>query len=761
MLQHLPRALVIALPLALLVGCQAPSRRSLALQPAESEMIQTPLGSWLVAGPFPAPDRNSTYQRPTERPLAFEYDFLSTLGGEASAALQSDQRIPWTWSDLDQSGTATVAPYEAGPVVDLGSHFSDLPSTDFQLAYVYTEFESPLEQEALFLAGSDDGIRVWVNGELVHDNYIGRGYAPRQDVFPVNLRRGTNRVLAKVENGIGGWMVGIEVLTGEAGERELERLEFAKRVGALQNASLLPVGNRGYLISPGQFPELRWDDPAAVEAAIGEIPLAVQWFDGDLQPAERASVGRRYLAVATGTLPDGTPIRRGITVFCAPNEFNTLGADITARLGTFPSPVDAELWQENADALAFHAGELFLEGLLSRPLGAILLATLAEAPDWSESRTPRMLPDMLHLDKHLALKLQLDPASIQPRPLDPPRVLPNPSPVLREGSLEEAGFLPGTRERLDAISEEWARESGVPFVTLVARNGVIVTHDAFGNDLLGNPVPLDLRTQVASISKAVTGMMFARFLDQNYVALDDPIGHAVAGFPTEGPGAITYRMCFTHMIGTTGHWEWGRMRNPYFDNVMLNGLPAVQPGTVFRYNGMGFNLAGAAMERLSGKSIWRLFHEDFFHPLGIDEVPMEVLGSSARLTAFELAHFGQLLANRGSYGDRQFYSPEVHEQIIPQQLGQWYEGQDVEWGIGLTWMRDPIPDADPKAPLEERILFSPEMIGHGSATSCILRADPVHNLVVAQVRSKDGPRFNEFLQRYLVELRASMIVETD
>ena len=45
----------------------------------------------------------------------------------------------------------------------------------------------------------------WVNGQKVHQNLIGRVLTVDEDVFPVSLRKGTNRILLKVPNRGANW----------------------------------------------------------------------------------------------------------------------------------------------------------------------------------------------------------------------------------------------------------------------------------------------------------------------------------------------------------------------------------------------------------------------------------------------------------------------------------------------------------------------------------------------------------------------------
>ena len=53
-----------------------------------------------------------------------------------------------------------------------------------------------------FDIGSDDGNRVWVNGNLINDNNASRGLTRDQDVTGgVSLPGGWSRVLFKIHNG--------------------------------------------------------------------------------------------------------------------------------------------------------------------------------------------------------------------------------------------------------------------------------------------------------------------------------------------------------------------------------------------------------------------------------------------------------------------------------------------------------------------------------------------------------------------------------
>ena len=68
------------------------------------------------------------------------------------------------------------------------------------VVYGSVTLESPREQETTMLAGSDDEVKVWLNGEVVHYNPVLRGAGDFQDAFPVTLKQGTNVLLVAVDN---------------------------------------------------------------------------------------------------------------------------------------------------------------------------------------------------------------------------------------------------------------------------------------------------------------------------------------------------------------------------------------------------------------------------------------------------------------------------------------------------------------------------------------------------------------------------------
>ena len=88
-------------------------------------------------------------------------------------------------------------------VIDLSAVFPDW----FKVAYAWAQIDMPEARSGILGIGSDDHVKVWLNGELVHENWVegGRGVVADNDRVPVTFRKGTNQLVLKVQDGGGPW----------------------------------------------------------------------------------------------------------------------------------------------------------------------------------------------------------------------------------------------------------------------------------------------------------------------------------------------------------------------------------------------------------------------------------------------------------------------------------------------------------------------------------------------------------------------------
>lgn len=173
------------------------------------EPSSTYLRDWLLCGPIqlngPVPGFDDIYHM-----QGFEQDYLEAQGGEAAARPHAGQTVTVADGTLEWKSWQSSA-----DIVDLDTAIDKI---DGKLAYAYTEFESDTAQVAIMALGTDDGCRVWLNGELVFDYPSGRGLVLDDDLVPVLLRQGTNCLLIKVEDQFDGWGVACRFLPLGEGE---------------------------------------------------------------------------------------------------------------------------------------------------------------------------------------------------------------------------------------------------------------------------------------------------------------------------------------------------------------------------------------------------------------------------------------------------------------------------------------------------------------------------------------------------------------
>ena len=78
---------------------------------------------------------------------------------------------------------------------------------DNRVAYLRNKVWSDKPQKVRLELGSDDGIKVWLNGQMVHANNVTRPADPGRDKVEVTLKQGWNQLLLKVTQNTGQWAV--------------------------------------------------------------------------------------------------------------------------------------------------------------------------------------------------------------------------------------------------------------------------------------------------------------------------------------------------------------------------------------------------------------------------------------------------------------------------------------------------------------------------------------------------------------------------
>ena len=71
-------------------------------------------------------------------------------------------------------------------------------------------------------------------------------------------------------------------------------------------------------------------------------------------------------------------------------------------------------------------------------------------------------------------------------------------------------------------------------------------------------------------------------------------------------------------------------------------------------------------------------------------------------------------------------------------------------------MRQSHPDAGTNGFPDDDTVLSKNVIGHGSATSSILRIDLDNDLVISQTRRRSGKAYNKYLEKFLMVIESGL-----
>ena len=164
-------------------------------------------GPWQVIGPFPHAKGSANIDDPTAVEEDLPRFVLDGPGPDPSARYRGKEDLRLSWAALADPALESLDA-DGTPI-----HFARVlpapPATprwaNLAVAYLHRTVRVESDQEIRILVGSDDGLRLWLNGELLIDRAVPRPLRVADHELVLSLRAGTNHLLAKVANGNGGW----------------------------------------------------------------------------------------------------------------------------------------------------------------------------------------------------------------------------------------------------------------------------------------------------------------------------------------------------------------------------------------------------------------------------------------------------------------------------------------------------------------------------------------------------------------------------
>jgi CubicO group peptidase (beta-lactamase class C family) len=357
---------------------------------------------------------------------------------------------------------------------------------------------------------------------------------------------------------------------------------------------------------------------------------------------------------------------------------------------------------------------------------------------------------------------------------------------LGPGTPEEAGMSASRVRHIVDLAKGWVAQGITPaLVVLAARRGVIVLHEAFGHPTPEGdapPLPRDAIYPLMSVTKPITATAAMILVEDGLLGLNRPVQWYIPEFVGEGKSSVMVHHLLTHTSGLSDEDLKAYDLDPLAERKksvqipppdetehprvheylwLRHDMPLPQPpGVEMSYSGYGYELLGEIVRRVSGMSLDGFCRKRIFEPLGMldthyvvpelarhrvvkrpddaayaewlnapetQETPSAAGGAFS--TAVDMATFGQMFLNHGTYGDARILSPASVAAMTRDQipgLGARYGGEffpGASWGFGWSVR------GNKKSLAYGEPLQSPKALCHTGAGGVLLWVDPVYEIV--------------------------------
>lgn len=178
----------------------------------------------------------------------------------------------------------------------------------------------------------------------------------------------------------------------------------------------------------------------------------------------------------------------------------------------------------------------------------------------------------------------------------------------------------------------------------------------------------DTRLPVASCSKWLSAALAMTFVDEGILKLSDTVGKYLPVLALHGKGGITIDQCLSHRTGIKAPPLKESLKETRGLGSMDEAIEAIaalpmegDPGAVFHYSNAGLQIAGAVLEKISGKSFETLFAERIAGPLGLTHTDfgkgrVALPAGGAQSTPEDYLTFLQMILNKGVFMGKRILS---------------------------------------------------------------------------------------------------------
>lgn len=205
---------------------------------------------------------------------------------------------------------------------------------------------------------------------------------------------------------------------------------------------------------------------------------------------------------------------------------------------------------------------------------------------------------------------------------------------------------------------------------------------------------------IASCSKWLSAALVMTFVDEGKLKLTDTVGSYLPVLSQKGKGQITIQQCLAHLTGIRAPDLKENLREMRQLKSMDEAIAEIAampvegaPGTVFRYSNVGLQIAGAVIEKISGKSFETLFAERLAGPLQMKQTdfghkPVALPAGGASSTAEDYLNFLIMILQKGQFKGRQVLSAasvaEMQRNLITDQVRIAYSPAEAGLTVGYA-----------------------------------------------------------------------------
>lgn len=201
--------------------------------------------------------------------------------------------------------------------------------------------------------------------------------------------------------------------------------------------------------------------------------------------------------------------------------------------------------------------------------------------------------------------------------------------------------------QVDSLLSHQFKKDGTGAAAIIAQQGKIIYHKAFGMADLENNVPMrpEMVFRFGSITKQITAVAVLKLMEEGKVSLQDPLTKYIPDYPSPGE-KVTIEHLLTHTSGIPSYTDM-----PIFDEAFmrkdLTPLELIdvfkkepfefQPGEKWYYNNSAYVILGHIIEKVTGKSYGDYIEQEIFKPLGMKN---SLYGSNTRIIPNKAQGYG-------------------------------------------------------------------------------------------------------------------------